>query len=39
MGEILMQAFSFVAIIILGYVLRSRGFLRKRIFMSFQGLC
>ena len=32
MGEILMQAFSFVAIIILGYVLRSRGFFKEEDF-------
>ena len=32
MGEILMQAFSFVAIIILGDVLRSRGFFKEEAF-------
>lgn len=32
MGEILMQAVSFVAIIILGYVLRSRGFFKEEDF-------
>ena len=32
MGEILMQAISFIAIIILGYVLRRRGFFKEEDF-------
>ncbi len=38
MTEILIKAASFVAIIVVGYVLRRRGFLRKKIFMYCQKL-
>lgn len=36
MAEILMKAAAFVAIIFMGYLLRKKDFLKKRIFMCFQ---
>ena len=36
MAEILMKAAAFVAIILMGYLLRKKGFFKRKIFMSSQ---